>query len=419
MLRFLAYGYLLVWCSPALALELKHEARVELRSFFEQGAQGQSQYTGSMAIQSEANHQINEQQQAQVKVFARWDEQDGHRSSVDVQEALWTYAKQQLQLRAGIGQVFWGVTEGQHLVDVVNQRNYLESIDGDIKLGQPLVNVSFEQEQHLLDVYLLPYFREQPFASYDGRLRLPWVVENDARYESGAKNHRLDAALRYQFNAQGLRLGLSAFSGTSREPLLQPQVDPTQLSYTGFIPTGFVAGYQPTLIAYYPVIGQLGLDVQYIMGDWLLKLETIQRHGMGNAYITSDVGFEYTQVGAFGTMIDVGWLAEYLHDSRNNNATHSFEHDVLLGWRLAFNDTRSSELLTGVVTDTQSHEQAWKIKGSTRLHNNAKLSLEGRFFNTKQATPSAFEVLSLTASNQKLAVLSDDSFIKTELTIYF
>jgi hypothetical protein len=212
---------------------------------------------------------------------------------------------------------------------------------------------------------------------------------------------------------------LSAFSGTSREPLLQPQVDPTQLSYTGFIPTGFVAGYQPTLIAYYPVIGQLGLDVQYIMGDWLLKLETIQRHGMGNAYITSDVGFEYTQVGAFGTMIDVGWLAEYLHDSRNNNATHSFEHDVLLGWRLAFNDTRSSELLTGVVTDTQSHEQAWKIKGSTRLHNNAKLSLEGRFFNTKQATPSAFEVLSLTASNQKLAVLSDDSFIKTELTIYF
>ncbi|MBL0231394.1 MAG: hypothetical protein IPP76_11565 [Moraxellaceae bacterium] len=419
MSRFLVYSCLLIGCSPALALELKHEARVELRSYFEQGAQGQSQYTGSLAIQSEANHQINEQQQAQVKVFARWDEQDSHRSSVDVQEALWTYAKQQWQLRAGIGQVFWGVTEGQHLVDVVNQRNYLESIDGDIKLGQPLINVSFEQEQHLLDVYLLPYFREQPFASYDGRLRLPWVVEDDARYESGAKNHRIDAALRYQFNAQGLRLGLSAFSGTSREPLLQPNVDPTKLSYTGFIPTGFVADYQPTLAAYYPVIEQLGLDVQYIVGDWLLKLETIQRHGMGNAYTTSDVGFEYTQVGAFGSMLDVGWLAEYLHDSRNNNATHSFEHDVLLGWRLAFNDTRSSELLTGVVTDTQSHEQAYKIKGSTRLYDNAKLSLEGRFFNTKQATPSAFEVLSLSVSNQKLAVLSDDSFIKTELTIYF
>ena len=330
MSRFLVYSCLLIGCSPALALELKHEARVELRSYFEQGAQGQSQYTGSLALQSEANHQINEQQQAQVKLFARWDEQDSHRSSIDVQEALWTYAKQQWQLRAGIGQVFWGVTEGQHLVDVVNQRNYLESIDGDIKLGQPLINVSFEQEQHLLDVYLLPYFREQPFASYDGRLRLPWVVEDDARYESGAKNHRIDAALRYQFNAQGLRLGLSAFSGTSREPLLQPQVDPTQLSYTGFVPTGFVADYQPTLAAYYPVIAQLGLDVQYIVGDWLLKLETIQRHGMGNAYTTSDVGFEYTQVGAFGSMLDVGWLAEYLHDSRNNNATHSFEHDVLL-----------------------------------------------------------------------------------------
>jgi hypothetical protein len=419
MSRFLAYSCLVMWCSPALALEFKHEARVELTSFFEQGAQGQSQFTGSLALQSEAHHQINTQQQAQVKVFARWDEQDSHRSSIDVQEALWTYAKQQWQVRAGVGQVFWGVTEGQHLVDIVNQRNYLESIDGDIKLGQPLVNVSFEQEQHLLDVYALPYFREQPFASNDGRLRLPWVVEDEARYESGAKNKHIDAALRYQFNAQGLRLGLSAFSGTSREPLLQANIDPTKLSYTGFVPTGFVAGYQPTLITYYPVIQQLGLDVQYIMGDWLWKLETIQRHGMGNVYITSDVGFEYTQVGAFGSVIDVGWLAEYLHDSRNNNATHSFEHDVLLGWRLAFNDTRSSELLTGVVIDIHSHEQAWKIKGSTRLYDNAKLSLEGRFFNTKQATPSAFEVLSLQASDHKLSVLSDDSFIRTELTIYF
>ena len=88
-------------------------------------------------------------------------------------------------------------------------------------------------------------------------------------------------------------------------------------------------------------------------------------------------------------------------------------------WRLAFNDTRSSELLTGVVIDIHSHEQAWKIKGSTRLYDNAKLSLEGRFFNTKQATPSAFEVLSLQASDHKLSVLSDDSFIRTELTIYF
>ncbi|MBK9187122.1 MAG: hypothetical protein IPM78_13110 [Moraxellaceae bacterium] len=45
------------------------------------------------------------------------------------------------------------------------------------------------------------------------------------------------------------------------------------------------------MAAYYPVDEQLGLDVQGHCGDWLLKLETIQRHGMGNAYTTSDVGF--------------------------------------------------------------------------------------------------------------------------------
>lgn len=418
MVKFL--GFLMaVSTSIAWAMPIENELQLQSTRFFEQGAQQQSQYTGSIAWQSQFDGRINEQQQYKVRLFARWDEQDSHRSYVDVREALWTYANQQWQLRAGIGQVFWGVTEGTHLVDVVNQRNYLESIDGDVKLGQPLLNVSFEKNQHLLDAYLLPYFRPQPFASHDGRLRLPFVVEDEASYESGAKNHHLDAALRYQFNQQGLRLGVSAFSGTSREALLQPQIDPSQLTYTGFVPTGFVAGYQPTLKAYYPVVQQLGLDVQYIQGDWLYKLETIQKHGFGNSYTATDIGFEYTQIGAFGSMVDVGWLAEYLHDSRNSNATNSFEHDLLLGWRLAFNDIRSSELLTGVVTDIHSYEQAYKIKGSTRLNNNAKLALEGRFFATKTPTPSAFEALSAAPSDQKLYVLSDDSFIRAELTLYF
>ncbi|MBK9187123.1 MAG: hypothetical protein IPM78_13115 [Moraxellaceae bacterium] len=159
---------------PCLALEFKHEARVELRSCFERGAQGQSQYTGSLALQAKRTTKLMNNQ-AQVKLFARWDK-DSHRSSIDVQSVA--YAKQRWQLRAGIGQVFWGVTEGQHLVDVVNQRNYLESIDGDIKLGQPLINVSLSKS-NIFDVYLT--FFETAFASYDGRLRLPWVVEDDAR----------------------------------------------------------------------------------------------------------------------------------------------------------------------------------------------------------------------------------------------
>ncbi|HNE92195.1 MAG TPA: hypothetical protein PLV16_10165 [Agitococcus sp.] len=409
--------------SVAQAYELKSELRLESTNFFEQGAQQQSQFTGSIAAQVEVNQALTNSQQLQLRVFGRVDEQDNHRSGLDVREALWTYAQQAWQVRAGVGQVFWGTTEAQHLVDIVNQTDYLASLDGDVKLGQPLVNVSWEQNQHLVDFYVLPYFRERPFAGADGRLRLPYVIDSEASYESSAKRQHLDVAFRYQFNQQNLRVGLSGFSGTSREPILSPVIDPSQFSYMatpfGFVPTGFVGNYQPYLQVYYPIIQQLGIDAQYIIGDCLLKLEAIDRHGFGQRYQGVDTGLEYTQVRAFDSNVDVGWLAEYLYDSRNNTATTSFEHDVFVGWRFAFNDASSSELLTGVISDIHSHEQAWKIKGSTRLNDSSKISMEGRFFHTKQDVPSPFSALSTQPSDEKLYPLADDSFLRAEFSYYF
>ena len=274
-----------------------------------------------------------------------------------------------------------------------------------------------------MDFYVLPYFRERPFAGADGRLRLPYVIDSEASYESSAKRQHLDVAFRYQFNQQNLRVGLSGFSGTSREPILSPVIDPSQFSYMatpfGFVPTGFVGNYQPYLQVYYPIIQQLGIDAQYIIGDCLLKLEAIDRHGFGQRYQGVDTGLEYTQVRAFDSNVDVGWLAEYLYDSRNNTATTSFEHDVFVGWRFAFNDASSSELLTGVISDIHSHEQAWKIKGSTRLNDSSKISMEGRFFHTKQDVPSPFSALSTQPSDEKLYPLTDDSFLRAEFSYYF
>ena len=68
--------------SVAQAYELKSELRFESTNFFEQGAQQQSQFTGSIAAQVEVNQALTNSQQLQLRVFGRVDEQDNNRKSV-------------------------------------------------------------------------------------------------------------------------------------------------------------------------------------------------------------------------------------------------------------------------------------------------------------------------------------------------
>ena len=45
-------------------------------------------------------------------------------------------------MRLGLRKVYWGVTESQHLVDVINQTEGVENLDGEDKLGQPMLNLA-------------------------------------------------------------------------------------------------------------------------------------------------------------------------------------------------------------------------------------------------------------------------------------
>jgi len=58
--------------------------------------------------------------------FVRLDEQDRERTHADIRQLLWTHIESNWELSAGIGIVFWGVTESQHLVDIINQTDLVE-----------------------------------------------------------------------------------------------------------------------------------------------------------------------------------------------------------------------------------------------------------------------------------------------------
>ncbi len=132
------------------------------------------------------------------------------------------------------------------------------------------------------------------------------------------------------------------------------------------------------------MIDQTGLDLQWTKYGWLWKLEIISRDGHGDRFTALAGGFEYTFVGVFNTAADLGLLAEYLYDDRDDEikrATAPFEDDVFIGARLTFNDAQSTELLAGLIIDTDSDTTLWFLEGSRRLRENWTLDLEVRAFN--------------------------------------
>jgi hypothetical protein len=324
-----------------------------------------------------------------ISPFLRVDAEDAQRSHADLREFQWLLAEDDWELHLGIGKVFWGVTESQHLVDVINQTDLIENSDTEEKLGQPMINLSLFQDWGIVDLFVMPYFRERTFAGRDGRFRGLLVVDTDAaKYQSGAGRQHIDLAVRWSHSLDDWDIGLSHFYGTNREPLL------------------LLNSTASALIPFYETMHQTGLEAQYTSEAWLWKLEMIRRETDADTFSALTGGVEYTFYSVFESNIDVGLLAEYLFDDRNNAGVTAFEDDVLIGTRLTWNDAQSSELLFGLIQDMSSQDIGWNIEASRRIGNRWKVSLEGRFFSVDDRSSVLFPV-------------RDDDYLQLELARYF
>ncbi len=324
--------------------------------------------------------------------FLRLDSADNKRTHFDVREFFGLFVFDNMEIGVGARKVFWGVTESQHLVDIINQTDSVESPDGEEKLGQPMLNVAASLGGGTVELFVMPYFRERTFQGKKGRLRAPLVVVAErAEYESGAKEWHTDFALRYSTSLGDWDVGLSQFTGTGREPTLKVAFDK--------------AG-RPVLIPFYEQINQSGLDVQLITGEWLWKLEGIRRSGQAATFCAATGGFEYTFVGIGGSAMDLGVLSEWLYDERGEGAPTPNENDVMAGFRLAVNDIESTEVLAGVVQDTSGPERVFFVEASRRLTDHWKATLEARAF-------------SRSSQDDILASVGNDDHLQFELAYYF
>ena len=413
--------------APAAAWDFRGEVGGEGRYFTDGPGYTDYWHNGSAYIKGEVYHDWHDRKDLFAFIpYARVDEHDDQRSHADIRELSWIHVADGWESRVGIRKVFWGVTEGRHLVDIINQTDLVDQVDGEEKLGQPMINLSTVRDWGILDLYVLPGSRERTFPGEDGRPRLPVPIDVDHPvYESAAGKQRVDAAIRWQMFLGNWQVALSHFSGTARAPLLVPNIadmSAGQLGYlvtTGQMPPGFDAHLTP----YYDVIEQSGLELQYLKNGWLWKLEAINSAGQGDRYGAIDAGFEYTRPGLFGSDIDLGYLLEYLWEDRDPLLASPFQHDWLVGTRLSFNDVASTEVLLGLIVDPHTDEKAVSLESSRRLGDRIKVSLEGRFYAGTNAPPTAAQLylaaLSGQAPENPLSVYAREDQIQLELVYFF
>jgi len=380
---------------------------LQARAFAHKGLAGQSRVQPSVSVELEYFRSWDQdRQRLTVTPFLRLDAEDSRRSHFDLREAYWSRIGSDWELHIGARRVFWGVTEFKHLVDVVNQTDLVENVDGEDKLGQPMVHLSLVRDWGIVDLMLLAGFRERTFPSRDGRLRraLPGK-RSAATYASHAEEFPIDTVVRWSHAAGPLEWGIYHFSGTSRQPLLFPQVN------------GRGEGY---LRPHYPTIDQTGLEAQALFGDWAWKLEAISNSGFDGRYNAFNIGFERTLVGFGGTRSDLGIVAEYMHDGRDERAFDTlFEHDLAVGTRWSLNDAADTQALLGVIWDVETDEYIFSIEGSRRLGSDWTLELEGRVFGGGSLPDRNALLESLFDPTNKSASLQRDDYLQLELKRFF
>ena len=303
--------------------------------------------------------------------FYRFDSDDPERTHADLHEAYALFfgslGDGQWETRLGVDRAFWGVVESNNLVDIVNQIDLVEHPDEKSKLGQPMAYFAYAANWGTMELFGLPYHRQRTFPGYAGRLRFPWLVDDNVTYESDQDERHVDVAARYSHTFGLLDIGISAFQGTSREPFLAPRIG---------------GGGEITLAPHYEQIQQAGLDGQVTLDTWLLKLEAIYRSGMSNrlgeeeAYASFVLGGEYTFHGLLRTAADVTVLAEWCYDERGIRATTKFDNDLFLATRLSLNDVQGTELLVSALLGTDHDSRVLTAELSGRLTDRWSVRLE-------------------------------------------
>ena len=350
----------------------------------------------------EAVAELGENSSFRIAGFYRYDDLDPERKHGDVQEAVLVHYRPtrfgELEIRVGIDRVFWGATESQHLIDIVNQTDLVENPDEKSKLGQPMIHLTLSTDLGIFELFGLPYHRQRTFPGPRGRLGFPFQIDIDnVLYESDDEERSFDIAFRYSHTFGYLDAGISGFVGTNREPFFVPNFVPNQsLSFSPF----------------YTQISQGSIDLRLQHSGWLLKFEGLRRTGALNRLGTREDyaafvgGMEYSFFTLFGTGADMTLVAEWSFDERRERATTRFDNDLFVASRVTFNDFQGSVVTASVLLGNDNDSSISTLEFSRRVSERVSVAVE-------------LVLLNEIAADDVLFPLKNDSYLELGITYGF
>jgi hypothetical protein len=259
--------------------------------------------------------------------------------------------------------VYWGVAESQNVVNIVNQRDQVRDLQGDLALGQAMFALRYFGPSWALEGFVLPKFRNLDYGVDNQRWGFGFPVDGDsATFESADGEDHVDFALRFSGAAGDLEYGISVFDGTLRRPELR------------------LDAVNNTLIPHYILARQYGIDLQFTRGATLFKFEGIHVDPRSaGSYNAAVYGIEHN----LGTVGSSGWeatlFAEHNWDSRGNARGVVFQNDLFLGARINFANVRDSQLTLGAMYDLDHGGLLGNIEFDTRLTDQLSLNAQYTF----------------------------------------
>ena len=344
--------------------------------------------------------------------FSRVDRKDKDRQILAVEEL---YAKVRLGDYDLIGgyQVFnWSATEAFHPVDIINSRNYDSPLENLEKLGE--FNFSFVMPlwEGDLSFYYFPLYKKPIYPGVASRLGLNqslgdpvWVEKNGFTEDS----YGPQGGFRLNQTFGNVDLSLHYIYHLDRHQPL------------------FILDTNNEIRPYYYAVNQYGGSYTHVLGEYILKAEYAYRDFVSQtafqpvvvltpfgpvvtALETEQVDHTQVAIGVEkGISFDFGHegtvVAEAMGvfgvDKADRAQLHTFQRDMILAYRHAFNDAYGKEIFFSFIFDLErSHEYLYNAHYTQRLSDAWKIKLGFRVVDAPRKEDAAIGLEHLDGANQ-------------------